>query len=167
MEVGYSQFKKYSSYSNEITLFYNLNKYIQNSKHFEIINLDAYEDEFGSNVNKDKFVGYITISKSALLRDLKKNISTITGFPIDTMIGFWILAGTEFDMKGKESTIVEYIYLNEDTPISNTCYNNSILTKRYIYINIDINRNKIFSTVNDVQIKNDKKISEMEEVEKE
>ena len=49
----YSIFKKYSPSSSEITLRYQLNKYIPNVKLFEKINLDAYGNQFGSNVNKD------------------------------------------------------------------------------------------------------------------
>ena len=158
MEVDYSVFQKYSPSSNELTLHYKLDKYIPNSKHFEPINLDAYGDELSSIVNKDKFSGYITVSKNISLKQFKKNISEITGFPIDTMVGFGIWGGNECDENGEEWTIVNPINIDENTLISNTCYNDKTIQKRYIYIFIDINKNQIFSSVNDNQIKNEKNL---------
>ena len=59
------KFKNYSSSSSKITLYYKLGKYIPSAGTFTDINLNAYKNEFSSNVNKDKFKGYITISKNS------------------------------------------------------------------------------------------------------
>ena len=59
MEADYERFLKYSSSSNEITLHYELNKDIPGARLFIPINLEKYESEFSSNVNKNKFFGYI------------------------------------------------------------------------------------------------------------
>lgn len=142
-------FKKYSPSSNEITLKYSLDKYIPNAKNFEKINLDAYEHEFGSNVNKDNFAGYITILKNSTFRKLKKLIRKKTGFPLETMIGFGKWGGEECDENGKVWTMVDRINIDENSLISNSIYNSSIMTNRYIYIYIDMNRDKMFSKINE------------------
>ena len=101
------KFKNYSSSSNEITLFYQLEKYIpDNNNRFTKINLDAYQEEFSSNVNKDKFEGYITISKYSYLFEIKTKVSEKTGFPINTMIKFGIWGGEEYDRNGEKWTMV-------------------------------------------------------------
>ena len=160
-------FKKYSSSSNEINLHYNLDKYIPNAKHYEKINLDAYEHEFGSNINKDNFNGYITISKNSTFIEFKKLISEKTGFPVETMVGFGVWDGEECDESGKIWTNVNRIDIDENTLISNSRYNSPVITERYIYIYIDMDRDKMFSKINENQIKNDKKYKQLEEKEKE
>ena len=81
-------FKNYSYSSNQITLYYKLEKYIPNVGQFQKINLDAYKNEFSSHIHKKNFDGYITISKFSTLHDFKNLVSERTGFPIDTMVGF-------------------------------------------------------------------------------
>jgi len=65
-------FKQYSSSSNEITLYYKLLKH--SNQILENCNLFLYEKEFGSNVNKQKFTGLITIWKYSTLHNLKIEI---------------------------------------------------------------------------------------------
>ena len=84
----FSKFKNYSKFSDEITLFYQLDKYIRNSKERQKINLDAYNHEYGSNVIKKNFSGYITILKNSPLRKIKEIVNERTRFPIETMVGF-------------------------------------------------------------------------------
>ena len=92
----------------------------------------------------------------------------MTGFPINTMVGFGCYVGEKCDENGeKKWTIVEKININDNTLISQSRYNDSIIEKRYIYIYIDIKRNKIFSSINNNQIINDKKYEELEEKERE
>ena len=162
----YSNFKKYNPSSSEINLYYKLEKYIPNAKQFEKINLNAYEHEFGSNVNKDKFDGYITVLKSLTFKEFKKLISEKTKFPVDTMVGFGIWDGEVSDDNGKVWINVKRIDINDDNLISNSVYNSPIFTKRYIYIYIDKNRNNVFSGINENQIKNDKKFEKLEAEEK-
>ena len=160
-------FKKYSPSSDEITLKYRLEKHIPNVEHFQKINLDAYENEFSSHIHKDKFDGFITISKKSTLREFKRIVSERTGFPINIMVGFGKWGGEEYDENGELWTIVAKYYIDENTPISQTHYNNAKITNRYIYIYIDITRDEIFSSINDNQIVNDKKFEKYEEEKKE
>ena len=163
MEADYRKFLEYSTSSNEITLQYKLDKHIPDAKGFTRINLDAYEQEFSSNINKDKFFGYITISKNATFKNLKSLISELTGFPDNTMVRFGYWGGRETDENGKIWTIVSDYFINDNTLIMNSRYNDSKIENRYIYIFIDKNNDKIFSMVNDNQIKNDKKIEKLNE----
>ena len=64
--------------------------------------MDRYEKEFGSNVKKENFSGYITITKSSTLRQFKLKVNKITGFPLDTMVGFGYKDGEEYDENGKK-----------------------------------------------------------------
>ena len=156
------KFKNYSSSSNEITLFYKLEKYIpDNNNRFTKINLDAYQEEFSSNVNKDKFEGYITISKYSYLFEIKTKVSEKTGFPINTMIKFGIWGGEEYDRNGKKWTMVSDYNVDEYIKINDSHYNSSTITNRYVYIFINKSNDIIFSSINDNQIKNDKKIEQL------
>ena len=161
------KFLIYSSSSIDIILFYKLDKYIENVRRFQPINLDRYENEFGSNVKKDKFSGYISISKSSKLKDIKSEVSKQTGFPTNTMVGFGYWGGQECDENGKKWTNVNHYVVDENMLILDSHYNSSIITDRYVYIYIDINKNQIFSSINDNQIINDKKLGELKEKEKE
>ena len=79
-----------------------------------------------------------------------------------TSFGYW--GGTEADENGKIWTNVSDNYnINDNTLIRNSSYNGPNIYSRYIYIYIDKNNDKIFSTVNDNQIKNDKKIEQLNE----
>ena len=158
-----NKFKKYSSSSNKITLRYKLSKYIPKSERFTKINLDAYEKEFSSNINKDNFKGYITISKNSCLHDIKTKVSKKTGFPIDTMKYFGIWGGVEYDEFGEEWTIIKEYNVKGYTRMYDGRYNSPIVTNRYVYIFIDISNNEIFSSINDNQIKNDRKINQLKE----
>ena len=157
------KFKQYSPSSNEITLYYQLEKYLPSAAQFTKINLDAYEKEFSSNVQKKNFDGYITVPKRSNLKTIKSKVSEKTGFPLDTMIKFGIWGGEEYDQKMKKWTMVQYYYVDENSLIANSHYNSSTVTDRYVYIFIDISKDKIFSSINDNQIKNDKKIEELKE----
>lgn len=168
MEADDRKFLEYSSSSNEITLNFELEKHIPNAKHFTNINLNAYKNEFSSNVDKNKFFGYITISKNATFGELKQVISKFTGFPVNIMISFGYWGGTETDENlEKWTNIVKNNDINDKTLIMNSRYNDSKIENRYIYIFIDKNNNQIFSTVNDNQIKNDKKLEKLSEEGKE
>ena len=158
-----NKFKNYSASSDEITLRYELAKYILTTEHFTKMNLDAYEKEFSSNVNKDKFEGYVTINKNSTLLNLKSKISEKTGFPVDTMIKFGIWGGEEYDNEMTKWTMVQDYWENEYLPIANSRYNSPTITNRYVYIFIDISRNQIFSSINNNQLKNDQKINELKE----
>ena len=158
-----NNFKNYSIFSNEITLRYELNKYSPLPCFSKKIYLDAYKNEFSSNVNKDQFVGYITISKNSNLYNLKSKISEKTRFPVDTMIKFGIWGGEEYDFFMKKKTIVQDYYVNEYLLIANSHYNSPTITNRYVYIFIDISRNQIFSSIYNNQLKNEKKINELKE----
>ena len=162
-----STFKKYSPSSSEINIYYKLEKFIPNAKQFEKINLNAYEHEFGSNVNKNNFDGYITILKSLTFKEFKKIISEKTGFPVETMVGFGIWDGEECDENGKVWINVKRIDIDENNSISSSVYNSPIITKRYIYIYIDKNQDNVFSKINDNQIINDEKFKKLKEEEKE
>ena len=157
-------FKKYSSSSNEITLYYQLLKL---NNQFKNSGLAAYKNEFSSNVNKNEFSGLITISKNSTLYNLKIEISKITGFPIKTMVGFGCLEGEYYDEFGDKWERINPYYINENILILNSHYNNSMVAYRYIYIYIDITRDEIFSSINENQINNDKTIKKLEEKEKE
>ena len=163
----YSKFLKYSSSSNEITLFYKLVKYIPGCDQNTPINLNRYENEFGSNVKKQNFSGYITISKSSTLGQFKQKVSEMTGFPLGTMVGFGYKVGKECDENGKEWNIVGKINYNDNMIISQTRYDSSLIDNRDVYIYIDIKRNQTFSYINDNQILNDKVIDEIKEERKE
>ena len=157
-------FKQYSSSSNEITLYYQLMKYFPQ---FKDGGLYTYKNEFGSNVNKENFRGLITISKWSTLRNLKIEISKKTGFPLNTMVSFGYWEGEYYDESGvKWANVIDY-NINENIAIFYSNYNSSIITNRYIYIFIDIDRDEIFSGINKNQIINDKKIGELEKNEKE
>ena len=92
----------------------------------------------------------------------------MTGFPLDTMVGFGYKDGEEYDENGKKWTIVGDANYNDDnTIISQTRYDSSYIDRRYVYIYIDIKRDKIFSSINDNQIRNDKIIDEIKEERKE
>ena len=157
-------FKKYSSSSEEITLYYALVKY-----GYQLKNVDLYEykNEFGSNVNKKEFQGLITISKYSTLQNLKIEISKKTRFPINTMVLFGYWAGEYYDEDGLNWERINDYYIDENTLILNSHYNSPILTNRYIYIYIDISRNEIFSGINENQINSDKTIEKLKENEKE
>ena len=137
----YSKFLKYSSSSNEITLFYKLVKYIPGCDQNTPISLNIYENEFGSNVKKQNFSGYITISKSSTLGQFKQKVSGMTGFPLGTMVGFGYKVGKECDENGKEWNIVGDINYNDNMIISQTRYDSSLIDNRDVYIYIDIKRN--------------------------
>ena len=158
-----NQFKKYLSSIDKITLHYELIKYFPKSERFTEISLDAYEKEFSSNINKDNFKGYITISKNSCLHDIKSKVSQKTGFPIDTMKYFGIWGGVEYDEFGEEWTIIKEYNVKGYTRIYDSHYNSPIVTNRYVYIFIDISNNEIFSSINDNQIKNDRKINQLKE----
>ena len=157
-------FKKYSSSSNEITLYYQLLKL---NSQFKNSGLAAYKNEFSSNVNKNEFSGLITISKNSTLYNLKIEISKITGFPIKTMVGLGCLEGEYYDEFGDKWERINPYYIDENILILNSHYNNSMVAYRYIYIYIDITRDEIFSSINENQINNDKTIKKLEEKEKE
>ena len=127
------KFKQYSPSSNEITLYYKLEKYLPLADQFTKINLDAYEKEFSSNVQKKNFNGYITVSKYSNLKTIKSKVSEKTGFPLDTMIKFGIWGGEEYDQKMKKWTNVQDYYVDENSLIANSHYNSSTVTDRYIY----------------------------------
>ena len=158
-----NKFKKYSSSSNKITLRYQLLKYFPKSDEFTNIGLDAYEEEFCSNINKDNFEGYITISKDSYLYDIKSKVSKKTGFPIDTMTCFGIWGGEKYDKFGKRWTTINEYNVDDETTIYDSHYDSSIITNRYVYIFIDISNNEIFSSINDNQIRNDRKINQLKE----
>ena len=127
MEADYERFLKYSSSSNEITLHYELNKDIPDAWRFIPINLEKYESEFSSNVNKNKFFGYITINKNATFGYFKNILNKITGFPVNVMTKFGYWGGTEADENGKIWTIVSNNYnINDNTLIRNSSYNDQI-----------------------------------------
>ena len=157
-------FKQYSSSSDEITLYYQLLKH--SNQILKNCNLFSHEKEFGSNVNKQKFKGLITISKHSTLHDLKIEIGKKTGFPINTMVMFGCWIG-EYYENGKKWERINNYFVDENTLILDSHYNNSIITNRYLYIFIDISINEIFSGINENQKINDKKLEKLEENEKE
>ena len=157
-------FKQYSSSSNEITLYYKLLKH--SKQILKNCNLFSHEKEFGSNVNKRKFKGLITISKYSTLHNLKIEIGKKTGFPINTMVMFGCWIG-EFYENGEKWERIKRYFVDENTLILFSHYNNSIITNRYLYIYIDISINEIFSGINENQKINDKKLEKLEENEKE
>ena len=159
MEADYWAFIHYSPFSNEITLEYSLNKNIPGAQNFTKVNLDAYNHEFSSNINKNKFFGYITISKNSTFRDLKFLISRLTGIPANIMVRFGYWGGTNTDKYGGIwTTIIDNNDIKDDTKIMDSRYYNNNLENRKIYIYIDMNKDQIFSTVNNNQIMNDIKI---------
>ena len=162
--LNYPLFNQYSPLSKEITLYYSLIKYICDEQD---AGLYAYENEFSSNVQKNNFEGYITISKYSTLKDIKIEINKKTGLPINTMVGFGYWIGETYDENGKEWENFRYYNKNENTLILHSRYNNEIITKRYVYIFIDTSEDEIFLRINENQIINDKTIGELKEKEKE
>ena len=157
-------FTQYSPTSNEITLYYQLLKF---NPQFEDAGLYVYKDEFGSNVNKKNFQGLITISKQSTFQNLKIEISKKTRLPLNTMVLFGYWGGDYYDEYRRKWEKIIYYYINENELILNSHYNNEIVTNRYIYIIIDIEKDVIFSEINKNQMINDKKLEKMEENEKE
>ena len=156
------KFKLYDGNSNEITIYYNLEKYIENCERWTKINLDAYANEFSSIINKDNFHGYETFNKSDTLKEIKKRVSEKTGFPIETIIKFGKYGGQEYDDKQKKWTIVEYYTTDENILIGESIYNSIKIDDRKVYIYIDPSKSEIFASINKNQIKNDVKINDME-----
>ena len=157
-------FKQYSFFSDEITLYYQLLKH--SNQILKNCNLFSHEKEFGSNVNKQEFNGLITISKYSTLHNLKIEIGKKSGFPINTMVMFGCWDG-EYYKNGEIWERIKRYFVDENTLILDSHYNNSIITNRYLYIFIDISINEIFSGINENQKINDKKLEKLEENEKE
>lgn len=156
------KFKQYSEESNEITLYYQLAKdNIKKEKHLNL-NLYAYEENFGSNINKI-FDGYETFNKSDTLYEIKKKISEKTGFPTETITRFATYCGKKYDNDNKLINIISPYEVEDSTIISNSKYNNSLVEKRYVYVFIDPSKNEIFERINENQILNDKKQKIMED----
>ena len=156
------KFKLYDGNSNEITVCYHLIKYIENCRKWTKINLDAYDNEFSSIINKENFVGYEKFNKSDSLKEIKKRVSEKTVFPTETIIQFGKYDGKEYDEKQKIWTIVCEYTADETLLIKDSIYNSIKIDDRRIYIYIDPSKSDIFASLNKNQIKNDKKINDLE-----
>ena len=151
------KFKQYSKDSNDITLYYILERYFQDHKNWRNLNLNVYGEKFSSNINKNYFEGYETFNKSDSLHEIQKRISEKTGFPIETFVGFGNYYGQEYGPDNKKWTIFTDYIVDANTQIENSLYNSSKVENRYVYLYIDPCKSKIFECINENQIKNDKK----------
>ncbi len=70
-EIKEQKFKNYSEDSNEITLYYKLEKYFYEHKEWRDVNLYAYAEQFSSMIKK-KFSGYENFNKSDTLYQIMK-----------------------------------------------------------------------------------------------
>lgn len=161
-EIKIQKFKNYSKDSNEITLYYELQKYFSEYKQWRNINLNVYAEHFSSMI-KQKFFGYETFNKSDTLYQIKKKVSEKTGFPIETIVKFGIYNGKEYGPDDKLWTIIDEYNVNDNTAIMNSHYNSSKVEDRYVYLHIDSSRSKIFESINENQVRNDKKQKIMED----
>lgn len=73
-EIKEQKFKNYSKDSNEITLYYKLEKYFSEYKQWRNISLNAYAEQFSSMIKKKYFSGYETFNKSDTLYLIKKKL---------------------------------------------------------------------------------------------
>ena len=151
------KFQNYSKDSNDITLYYKLTKYFSENKQWRDISLFTYAEQFSSRIKKKNFHGYETFNKSDTLYQIKKKVSEKTGFPIETIIKFGIYAGKQYDPDGKLWNEVSDYNVNDNITIMNSHYNSSNVDNRYVYLYIDPSKSKIFESINENQIHNDKK----------
>lgn len=161
-EIKEQKFKNYSKDSNEITLYYKLEKYFSEYKQWRNISLNAYADQFSSMIKKKYFSGYETFNKSDTLYQIKKKVSEKTGFPIETIIKFGFYDGDEYDPNGKLWSIISDYNDDDNTAIINSRYNSSKVNDRKVYLYIDPSRSQIFESINENQVINDKKQKIME-----
>lgn len=160
-EIKEQKFKNYSEDSNEITLYYKLEKYFYEHKEWRDVNLYAYAEQFSSMIKK-KFSGYETFNKSDTLYQIKKKVSEKTGFPIETIIKFGIYKGKKYDPNGTLWTNILGYNVDDYTTIMNSHYNSINVDDRIIYLYIDPSRSQIFESINENQVINDKKQKIME-----
>ena len=138
------KFKNYDPYSDEITIYYELeNSY---RKENETIELSHYEKEFSSIIKS--YNGYETFKKTDTLNDIKKRVSEKSGFPIEVMGEFGYMGGQQY-IKEKSWNIIEHYEKPETTQIKDTIYNSEYTQKRQIYIWIDILKSSKFKLLND------------------
>ena len=160
-EIKEQKFKNYSKDSNEITLYYELEKYFSEYKQWRDARLYTYAEQFSSIIKKN-FCGYETFNKSDTLYQIKKKVSEKTGFPIETIIRFGFYDGDEYDPNGKLWNIISDYNVDDNTTIMNSRYNSSKVDDRKVYLYIDPSRSKIFESINENQVINDKKQKIME-----
>ena len=156
------QFKQYDKNSSKIVLYFKLERYFSDYHEWRNISLDAYSELFSSIINKEYFCGYEIFNKSDSLYEIKKKISKKSGFPIETFVGFGYYSGEKYDPNKKLWTIIENYDVNDGTEIFNSHYNSIKVTDRYVYLYIDPSKSKIFESINENQIKNDKKQDDLE-----
>ena len=156
------QFKQYDKNSSKIVLYFKLERYFSDYQEWRNISLDAYSKLFSSIINKEYFCGYEIFNKSDSLYEIKKKISKKSGFPIETFVGFGYYSGEKYDPNKKLWTIIENYDENDGTEIFNSHYNSIKVTDRYVYLYIDPSKSKIFESINENQIKNDKKQDDLE-----
>ena len=156
------QFKQYDKNSSKIVLYFKLERYFSDYHEWRNISLDAYSELFSSIINKEYFCGYEIFNKSDSLYEIKKKISKKSGFPIETFVGFGYFFGEKYDPNKKLWTIIENYDVNDGTEIFNSHYNSIKVTDRYVYLYIDPSKSKIFESINENQIKNDKKQDDLE-----
>ena len=100
-------------------------------------------------------------NKSDTLNEVKKRISERTGFPIETMIGFGTYGGQHYGKDGRLWTTVKTYNCDDNLTIKQTVYDSSTITKRYVYIYIDISKKEIFVKMNENQKTNDKIVNSL------
>ena len=158
------KFKYYDENSEEITLYYSLNKDQKGQvEEWTDWGLSVYANEFSSIINKKYFEGYETFNKSDTLRDIKLRISKLTGFPIETIVNLGKYTGQEYGPDGRLWTFFNKYYYeeNEYIQIRNSIYNSSNVDNRKVFIDIDPSKSNLFNELNKNQIKNDETIEDM------
>lgn len=100
--------------------------------------------------------GYETFKKTDTLIEIKKRISKLSGFPIETFVQFGNKGGTKYNPNdGSEWDIINPYNVNESMSISNSQYNSPIIENRYVYLFVDPSKSKIFESLNENQLNND------------
>ena len=145
---NFENFQKYDSNSNEITLYYNLAHYFPEYQKWRNLNLSYYGHNFSSIVKKNYFSGYETFKKSDTLIEMKKRISKLSGFPIETFVKFGTKGGTEYNPNdGTVWNNINDYNVDESISISNSNYNSPIVENRYVYLYVDSSKSKIFESL--------------------
>ena len=166
-------FYSYTPEKEDITLYIILVKYFTDNKKEKNISLNKYSDDYCSLYNKRHYNSYHTFKKNETLYDIQKRISSYVGFPIEVMDEFGYDGGERFDSESNKLYDIAETYkrptyyknrrtLNySEIKIKGSIYDSDIIRKRWVYIYINIDKDKCVKYLNDAILKKDKEVNEV------
>ena len=132
--------------------------------------MNKYSDDYCSLYDIRHYRSYHTFKKTETLYDIQKRISSYVGFPIEVMGDFGYDGGKRFDTESNEIYNIVKTYKSPKKPnntgtlnyseiqIKGSIYDSDIIRKRYVYIYINIEKDKNVKNLNDAILKKDKEV---------